>query len=124
VGGTGAAADDEAAELDAAVLGAGGGVVGSAVGLGLCEVVVGAGTSVPAPAGGAVVRVGSPAAGAFSVIAGWGGPDASRTPTGPSEPDLVTSSGMITGIVASRTTTRPSNTCVRDGRCRLTESSG
>ena len=107
-------------------LGAGWGVVAAPVGLGVAELVVGAGTSVPAPAGGAVVAVGSPAAGAgaFSVTAGWGGPDASRTPTGSSEPDLVTTSGMITGIVASRTTTRPSQPCVRDGRCRLTESSG
>src|SRR6185437_10591492 len=45
------AADDVPAELDAAVLGGPGGV-GTAVGLGIAEVVVGAGTSVPAPDGG------------------------------------------------------------------------
>src|SRR6185437_2302872 len=121
------AADDVPAELDAAVLGGAGGVdVGTAVGLGIAEVVVGAGTRVPAPGGGALVAVGPPdsGAGAFSVTGGWAGPEARPTPTGSSCPELVTTSGMITGIVASRTTTRPSNTCVRDGRCRLTESSG
>jgi hypothetical protein len=123
--GSGVVADGAAAELDAVRLGAGGRVVvAPAVGLGVADVVVGAGASVPAAGGGGlVVGLGSAArgAGAFSGSPGW--PDASRTPTGASGPDFVTSSGMTTGIVARRTITSPSNTCVRDGRCRLTGSS-
>ncbi len=124
--GSGAEADGAAAELDAGRARCRRQASPQPVGLGVAELVVGAGASVPAPAGGGVVGLGSLAAGAgaFSGAAGGAAPEASRTPTGSSEPDLVTTSGMITGIVASRTTTRPSNTCVRDGRCRLTGSSG